>query len=391
MKLRRGSLTAIVTTMLSAALLAAGTAAGVAAADPAAAHPAGAHVADGTARAAVPWARVGTGWVLTQYTSAPPDGGGAGPAELYLISPGGTRYQLAHWRDWRSAPQLVAWSPDGRRALFQVFSGQGRVEQLTLATGRVSTFTLPGGATPIGYTTPRGLNIVASRTAGSATTLARYSLSGRLARSLGYSATGQLVYTPDGTAFVTATSHGVKLVSNGGALIGNLPLPRTSANTCIPARWWNRGTVLVSCSPPRSAFPQLWLVPVSGARPTALTPARRVNRGSSGDLGDLDAWQLPSGLYLQSAGPCGVLQIFRQAHNGSITRVTVPHTLGDNHVLTARGSRLLIQAPTSCTGSNSLLWFDPATRAEQWLIRAPAKELGAAIAIPFYSRENGNI
>src|SRR5262245_7511608 len=57
MKLRRGSLTAIVTTMLSAALLAAGTAAGVAAADPAAAHPAGAHVADGTARAAVPWAR----------------------------------------------------------------------------------------------------------------------------------------------------------------------------------------------------------------------------------------------------------------------------------------------------------------------------------------------
>ena len=71
--------------------------------------------------------------------------------------------------------------------------------------------------------------------------------------------------------------------------------------------------------------------------------------------------------------------------------MTVPHTVGDNRVLTALGSRLLIQAPTSCTGSVSLLWFDPGTRAEQWLIRAPANATGAAIAIPFYSRENGNL
>jgi hypothetical protein len=52
------------------------------------------------------------------------------------------------------------------------------------------------------------------------------------------------------------------------------------------------------------------------------------------------------------------------------------------------GPLTVIAAPTSCTGSVSLLWFDPATRAEQWLIRAPAKQTGAAIAIPFYSREN---
>jgi hypothetical protein len=108
-------------------------------------------------------------------------------------------------------------------------------------------------------------------------------------------------------------------------------------------------------------------------------------------LGDLDAWHLPSGLYLQSAGPCGVLQIFKQRSNGSITLVTVPDTLGDNHVLTALGSRLLIQAPTSCEGSNSLLWFNPGTRAEQWLIRAPANVTGVAVAIPFYSKENGNL
>jgi len=377
MRLWRAPLTAIVTAVVSAVLLAAGTTAGVAAAQP----------AGGTARASVPWDRVGAGWVLAQYASAPPEGG-SGPAALYLISPGGTKYQLASWPDWRFAPQLVAWSGDGKRALFQVFSGKGGVEQLTLATGQVSTFVLQGDATPIGYTTPHGLNIVAGQPAGSGTSLARYSLSGRLARPLGYSSDGQVLYMSSGTGFVTGTSYGLRLVSNSGAQIRELPVPGTSANSCNPVRWWNSGTVLASCAPPHSAIAELWLVPVSGARPTALTPRRSA---SSGDLGDLDAWQLPGGLYLQAAGPCGVLQIFRQARGGAITLVTVPHTMGDNRVLTALGSRLLIQAPTSCTGSVSLVWFDPATRAEQWLIRAPGNATGAAIAIPFYSRENGNL
>jgi hypothetical protein len=59
--------------------------------------------------------------------------GGSGPEALCLISPGGTRYQPARWADARFAPQLLAWSPDGQRALFQVFSGKGGVEVLTLA------------------------------------------------------------------------------------------------------------------------------------------------------------------------------------------------------------------------------------------------------------------
>jgi hypothetical protein len=366
------------TAIVSAVLLAAGTTAGVAAASP----------ASGTARASVPWSHVGAGWVLAQYTSAAPGGGGSGPEELYLISPGGTRYELAHWPNWRTAPNLLAWSPDGRRALFQVFSGKGGVEQLTLATGQTSTFVMQGAATPIGYTTPDGLNIVAGQPSGTGTSLARYSLSGRRTSALGYSADGQVLYAPTGAEFVTGASNGLKLVSNGGALIRRLPVPGTSANSCNPARWWSGSTVLASCAPPNTASPQLWLVRLTGGRPTALTPPRSFK---TGDLGDLDAWSLSSGLYLQSAGPCGVLQIFKQASNGSITLVKVPHTEGDNRVLTAIGSRLLIQAPTCCTGSVSLLWFDPETRAEQWLVRAPSTQTGVAVAIPFYSRENGNL
>jgi TolB protein len=377
MRLLRAHLTALLTALLTVVLLAAGMLAGVASAQPAA-----------TAAAGVPWNHVGSGWVLAQYTTAAPEGGKTGPATLYLISPGGARYKLASWPDNRTAPQLLAWSPDGKRALFQVFSGKGGVEQLTLATGHATRFALPGEATPIGYTTPDGLNIVASRLSGSTTTLARYDLSGRLTRSLGSSADGAVLYEPSGAAFVTGTGSGLKLVSNGGSLIRKLRVPGTSANTCNPVRWWNATTILASCAPPSTAAPQLWLVPRDGGRPAALTP-RRSN--SSRDLGDLDAWSLSSGLYLQAAGPCGVLQIFKQARDGSIKLVTVPHTEGDNVVLTASASRLLIQAPTDCVGSNSLLWYNLGTHAEQWLIRAPSNVIGVENAVPFYSRQNGNM
>jgi hypothetical protein len=379
MRAWRTSLT--VTAIASAVLLTAGitTTAGVARARTA--RPAG-----GTAHASVPWGRVGAGWILAQYTTGPAGPGEpGGPEMLYLVSPDGTRYELASWPNGRTAPSLVAWSPDGKRALFQDASGKGRMEQLTLANGQLSTFVMQGSAWPIGYTTPDGLNIVAYRATGTSYdySLARYSLSGRLTRSLG-SSDAQALYAPSGTEFVTGTSTGLKLVSNDGTLLRQLPVPGTSANSCAPDRWWDGNTVLAVCEP----GPRLWLVPASGGRPTALTPPRSPR---SGDYGDIDAWQLPSGLYLQTLGACGVLEVFKQAPNGSVTLVTVPHTEGDNHVLTALGSRLLIQAPTSCEGSISLLWFDPGTRAEQWVFRTPPTEAGVSVAIPFYSRENGDL
>src|SRR4029077_5391363 len=99
---------------------------------------------------------------------------------------------------------LVAWSPDGKRALFQVFSGKGRTEQLTLATGRKSTFVMQGNATRIGYTTPRGLNIVGARPSGNGFAEGRYSLSGRLLQPLG--SRGALV-TPARTALPPGARH----------------------------------------------------------------------------------------------------------------------------------------------------------------------------------------
>src|SRR6201989_2641263 len=181
MRPRRTPLIAIATAVLSAgaltaALLTTGTAATAATAESATTS----HAATTARAAGVPWRHVGPGWVLAQYTTAAPEGGKAGPVTLYLISPGGARYKLARWPDSRTAPELVAWSPDGKRALFQVFSGKERTEQLTLATGRKSTFVMQGNATPIGYTTPRGLNIVGTRPSGNGFADGPHSLSCRL-------------------------------------------------------------------------------------------------------------------------------------------------------------------------------------------------------------------
>jgi hypothetical protein len=390
MRLRRTPLIAIAAAVLSAGALTAAllTTGSAATAEPAnTAEPVTtSHAASLAQAAGVPWSHVGPGWVLAQYTTAAPEGGKSGPVTLYLISPGGARYQLARWPDSRTAPGLVAWSPDGKRALFQVFSGKRGGGQLTLATGRMSTFVMQGNATPIGYTTPRGLNILATRPAGNGFIEGRYSLSGRLVQSLG---SGGALYTPSGTEFAAGASHGIKLVSNRGSLIRQLPVPGTGANTCSPVRWWNSGTILASCERPGTGPQQLWLVPVSGAHPKALTLPH--DPRTTGDFGDLDAWQLPSGLYLQAAGACGVLHIYRQAGNGSIKLVIPPHTTDDDRVLTARGSRLLVQAPTDCVGSVSLLWYDPGTRAEQWLIRPRGHVVGVTVAIPFYSRQNGDL
>ena len=378
MRIWNAPLTALVT----AAMLAGGLAVTQpAAARTAFAQPAPAH----TAR--VPWSKVGPGWVLVQYTKQHPEGGAAGAVTLYLISSQGTKYQVAHWPNSNTAPQLLAWSPDGTRALFQVFTGKGGVEELNLAAGRSATFEMAGIANPVGYTLPSGREIVANQPAGSTLRIARYSLTGAFVHSLGTSADGRVLYAPSGAEFVAVAGPALELVSNNGTLIRRLPVPGASPATCGAARWWTAGIVLAACAQRGQAAPQLWLVPVSGARPTRLTAPRGPN---SPDLGDLDAWKLSSGLYVQAAGPCGVLQIFKQAANGSITLVTVPHTLGDNHVLTALGSRLLVQAPTSCTGSNSLLWFDPGTRSEQYLIKSPGNVIGVSMAIPFYSRQNAS-
>jgi len=163
-------------------------------------------------------------------------------------------------------------------------------------------------------------------------------------------------------------------------------VPGAAPGGCSALRWWDARTVLASCLVPGPGGNRLWLVPADGSRPVPLTPLRPA---STPDHGDIGAWSLSGRLYLQVLGACGTVQIFRQAPGGQLAHVAVPHTTGDyNRIVTALGPRLLIKAETDCPGSDSLLWFDPRTNAEQWLIRTPPGQVGVGPVIPFPAREN---
>jgi hypothetical protein len=72
------------------------------------------------------------------------------------------------------------------------------------------------------------------------------------------------------------------------------------------------------------------------------------------------------------------VQIFRQRADGSVTLDTVPHTSGNNRVLSAYGSQLLVQAPTGCSPTAALLWFNPSTRHVHTLFSS-----GVLAAVPY--------
>ena len=337
------------------------------------------------ARSGGPLASVGPGWTLAEYSAATsfdhtPSKTGA--TTLYLVSPAGAKTVMYHWAAAKdSAWRLVDWSGDKSRALFAGVE-TNTVGQLVLATGNFTSFKLPAGTQAIGYSRPDGTAILASQQTSSGDKILRYDLTGKLEKTLAsgpQNAASTAIYSPDGTALAVNGAKGVEEVTNSTGAVRSLPSP--SGATCQPVRWWNASTILASCLVTSSPAPRLWLVPVSGAQPTALTQQRT---GKGPDLGDINAYQLPSGLYLQALGACGVIFIAKQASDGSATSVNVPQTTGnDNQIVTANGDKLLVRAQTSCAESTSLLWFTPSTNAVQMLIHAPSGIEGVVAAVPY--------
>jgi TolB protein len=344
-------------------------------------------------RAEVPWGKVGPGWALAMY-SASQGGEGvrpkSGPSTLYLVNPAGGRYSLSAWsaRSARSRWYLQAWSGDASRALFTSAPAWGstvpeHVYQLQLRTGAITGFTLPARVTAVGYTRPDGLNILAEEgtptSLDSKITLLRYNLAGQLQKALAtVTGLGQVAYQPAGAEIAAGSLRGLELISNQGGVIRSLPVPG-ARNGCGAVRWWSAGTILASCSTPGSAGPRLWLVPASGAAPAALTPART---GHGFDFGDFNAWQLPSGLYLDGFGACGTLVIGRQPTRGPEQMVSVPGS-ASSVIVTATGSRLMVERINGCSPGTSLVWFNPATRALTIAIPAGHNQHGVVGVVPY--------
>lgn len=335
-------------------------------------------------RPAVPWGAVGPGWVLDTYsagTRARP-----APTTLYLVSPAGPKYPLFSWpASATPVPTLEAWAGSKTEALFQLHTASGLpggYGELDLTAGHMTRLEIASATTLVGYTLPTGAQVLGVTQAGASATFARYTRSGALAKTLVTENQGLgAIYSPDGTRLAVPAEGGVLLVSNAGDAPERLAVASAGAKTlCEPDRWWNATTLLAGCGG------RLWLVPDAGAVPSALTPVRDPAQ-APWDLGDIDAWQLPSGLYLQSLGACGTLELNRQAANGAVTRVTVPGMTDSPVVVTTAGAQLLVEQH-GCHGSGGqLAWYNPATGTERWLFTAGA----GPSAVAYDSPENGNI
>jgi TolB protein len=332
-------------------------------------------------RSAVPWPKVGPGWVLA--IDWPGNDGffnekvRAAVPVLYLFDPAGGRYRLYQWPKTKNPPLLWDWSGDGSRAL--IF-GPADFEQIVLATGKVSRVRLPKNVVPISYTRPAGPGLLTWRVVRHKTQLSQYDLDGRLATVLLPDADGvAAVYSDSGAVLAVNAPRGIWLVSSKGGVSRKLPVPGSGAG-CAPSRWWDSRTVLAWCKATKKTRSRLWLVPADGAKPTPLTGRRG---DSSADFGDIGAWSVHGSLYLQEIARSGQWRIFRQPTGRPSTRVRVPHVPNSDEILTSQGSRLLVGAFGLSSDHVSLLWINPAIGREQMLINTRSDLAGCEGAVPF--------
>ena len=330
----------------------------------------------------VPLSKVGLGWSIAEVSSAPVPTTHAtkGKTTLFAVSPQGRKYAFYNWPlsvQGAASYNLVDWSGDGQRVLLE--NSLGKLEQISVSTGKViNSFKLPPGVTVFGYTRPDGENILTSGV--NDVGVRRYNLQGQLQKVLSTSGF-EAIESPDGTTVIDEASFGLQELSNGGGVVKSLHAP-IAVSGCYPDRWWNSTTVLAWCDAKHGpGQARLWLFDVSTGKVTALTAQRH---GTEEDQGDIDAWKLSSGVFLQALGPCGVEFVAQQASNGSVHQVKLPGVnYASFHIVTGQGSSLLVEASGGCSAGASLVWFNPHTKKVTWVVKTPKKIVGVELTVPF--------
>lgn len=378
----------------AAAVLAAGCApsAGITTAhSPSASPPAVAQVAASGVEApieTIPWSRVGPGWMLAVWSPIAGHRPGEKPAPgeptpdeatatLFLVDPAGGRYPITTLPIGTSA-RVVDWSDDRSHALLQVATpgsaSNYTVRSVDLRDGKLTSFPVVDGS-PIGYARPDGTAVLIGKGHyRDQPSLERVDLAGNqeLTYPVGPDYEGGALPTPDGTQLILGSSKGLALMGNDGTPGTVLPVPG-KLTACSPVRWWTSTVVLARCAEAASfsSAGQLWRVPVDGTTPTALTAvnsAQGDDPGFKGDYGDTDAWQLPSGTFLQSLGACGTVFLSRLTADGHTTRVKIPGVSDSVLVDGVSGDKLILVAKAGCGPGTSLLAYDPAANTYTTLL-----------------------
>jgi hypothetical protein len=340
----------------------------------------------------IPWSQVGPGWVLATWSPLTGHRPGNTPTDepdpytvsttLYLVDPQGGRYPITTFPPAKGvAPELIDWSGDKTRALMSPLGMTKALIEVDLRTGKQTPITLSDPSADAQYTLPDG-NALLVTNGGyhKQASMVRTDLTGKeqLSYPIAQDFDGVLS-SPDGNELVLGTGSGLALMSNEGTP-GNA-LPVVGQTDCRPLRWWDADakTVLANCGSHPS---QLWLVPVDGTAPTALTAP---NQGQTGaDLGDVDAWQLPAGTFVQDLGACGVIYLAKLNSDGTTTEVDVPDVRGGSiNVIGVNGDSLRLQAKAACGGGQSLVDYNPSVNTSTVLLGPPVNGGGVLSAMAF--------
>jgi TolB protein len=352
----------------------------------------------------VPWSQVGPGWMLATWSPAVGHRPGEQPAPaepsrdtatttLYLVDPAGGRYPITTFPPPgnKAGPELIDWSGDGAHALFYAqYAEPPTAIMVDLHTGAQTTvpvhgyprFTRPDGKALLLTTNPGGY-------AGPAA-FERVDLAGNHQLTyptdkLGSNLSGSYLSTLDGTRLVLGTSTGLVLMGNDGTVGATLSIP--GQTDCSPLRWWDgklSTTVLATCDGPGDTS-RLWLVPIGGGTPTALTAPNNHHNGP--DYSDGTAWQLPAGTFIQAAGACGVIFLAKLNPDGTTSQVSVPNTQGSVRVIGVNGADLQLQAKAACGAGQALLDYDPAANTSTVLLGPPVNGGGVIDAVPYAGQQ----
>ena len=153
-------------------------------------------------------------------------------------------------------------------------------------------------------------------------------------------------------------------------------------------RWWDTDSTIVvaQCHNPDYSESLLWLVPVDGAAPTALTAPS----GEQDTIeGAVNAWQLPAGTFVQALGACGHAFLAKlDGVGGTLSPVSVPNV--DSHksvvVLGTNGDNLMLQATVSCGTGEALLDYNPAAGTSTVLLGPSVNGGGVIEAVAYPGR-----
>jgi hypothetical protein len=352
-------------------------------ASPALAHSSPAQVAPRGfgAPSQIPWASVGSGWVLTEWGP---------PAYLVLTDQAGQRYIVLKERGVLLHADLLDWSGTGQSALFDTETNSGRTTLLVLdlRSGAITnSFVIPTSNTDnfqtASFTRPDGYGVVVD-TYTTHAILTRYSLGGQaqVAYPSAFPTIGRVngawLDRPDGTEIALGAKYGLAIVANNGTALAELRLPGSSY--CQPQSWWSATVVLASCMVGVHSESRLFEFTATGGAPRALT---RVNVPP--DYGDLSGWRVAGHIYVNVASACGYVYLAKLVGAAPImiTVPGVPSSHNSIHVVGATNTGLAVTATIACRGGASLLWYLPASNSSRIVLGPPVTGGGVGVSLAF--------